>query len=66
MYFGYWKAHYALYGFSSRFIDAHRDELEARGLTSKGTLRFTEDKPLPDRLIRKIVKARITEIEDSR
>src|SRR5712691_7047194 len=27
-YFGYWKAHYALYGISSRVIGAHRAELK--------------------------------------
>jgi uncharacterized protein YdhG (YjbR/CyaY superfamily) len=63
VYFGYWKSHYALYGFSSSFIDAHADELRAHGLSSKGTLRFTADRPLPDRLVTKIVKARIAEID---
>ncbi len=62
VYFGYWKAHFALYGMGSSFIDAHRAELKAYGL-SKGTIRFPTDKPIPDRLVTKIVKARIAEIE---
>ncbi len=62
VYFGYWKAHCALYGMGSSFIDAHAGELKAYGL-SKGTIRFPADKPLPVRLVTKIVKARIAEIE---
>ena len=62
LYYGYWKAHITLYGFGSSFIDGHAAELKAYDL-SKGTLRFTPDKPLPDRLVTKIVKARIAEVE---
>lgn len=62
VYFGYWRAHCALYGTSSRFIEAHAAELKAYDL-SKGTIRFPADKPLPDRLVTKIVKARIAEVE---
>jgi uncharacterized protein YdhG (YjbR/CyaY superfamily) len=63
VYFGYWTTHCAMYGMSSSYIDAHAAELKAYGLTGKGMIRFTADKPLPDRLVRKIVKARIAEIE---
>lgn len=41
-------------------IQAHMDELQAYD-TSKGTIRFPADKPLPVRLVRKLVKSRITE-----
>ena len=41
-------------------IEAHRDELAAYG-TSKGTIRFPVDRPLPDALVRKLVKTRIAE-----
>jgi uncharacterized protein YdhG (YjbR/CyaY superfamily) len=61
-YFGYWKTHVALYGTSRRFIDAHAAELKPY-VQSKGTIQFTADKPLPERLVTKIVKARIAEIE---
>ena len=41
-------------------IEAHRKELEAYD-TSKGTVRFAMDKPLPATLVRKLVKTRIAE-----
>jgi uncharacterized protein YdhG (YjbR/CyaY superfamily) len=62
VYFAYWDAHCALYGTSSSFIDSHAAELKAYDL-SKGTIRFSADKPLPDRLVTKIVKARVAEVE---
>jgi len=62
LYYGYWKAHCSLYGMGSSFIEAHAAELKAYGLI-KGTIRFSADRPLPDRLVTKIVKARIAEIE---
>jgi uncharacterized protein YdhG (YjbR/CyaY superfamily) len=61
-YFAYWKAHIALYGTSSKFIDAHAAELKPYA-QSKGTLQFPADKPLPYGLVTKIVKAQIAEIE---
>jgi uncharacterized protein YdhG (YjbR/CyaY superfamily) len=62
VYFGYWKAHYALYGMGSRVTDAHAAELKGYVL-SKGTIQFPADKPLPYRLVTKLVKARVAEIE---
>ena len=41
-------------------VEAHKDELKAYD-TSKGTIRFQADKPLPVALVRKRVKARIAE-----
>lgn len=62
LYFGYAKAHCALYGGIGSVIDAHAAELKAYDV-SKGTIRFTTDKPLPDRLVTKLVKARMAEID---
>src|SRR5712691_10815363 len=41
-------------------IEAHKDELKAYD-TSKGTIRFQADSPLPTTLVRKLVKTRIAE-----
>jgi uncharacterized protein YdhG (YjbR/CyaY superfamily) len=41
-------------------IEAHKDELGDYN-TSKGTIRFKPDKPLPAALVRKLVKTRIAE-----
>ena len=60
MYFGYAKDHCALYGNNARFLSAAE---RTRYATGKGTIRFTADEPLSDRLVTKIVKARIAEID---
>ena len=41
-------------------VKAHQDELKAYD-TSKGTIRFPADSPLPATLVRKLVKTRIAE-----
>ncbi|HWN99318.1 MAG TPA: DUF1801 domain-containing protein [Blastocatellia bacterium] len=41
-------------------IEAHKDELKAYG-TSKGTIRFPVDSPLPTTLVQKLVKTRIAQ-----
>jgi len=41
-------------------VEAHKDELEPYG-TSKGTIRFRADRPLPATLVRRLVKTRIAE-----
>ncbi len=54
--------HIALYPMSGRAIDAHRSELEGYE-TSKGTIRFPLDRPIPTALVKKLVKTRIAENE---
>src|SRR2546421_5353570 len=56
--FGATANHCAFYLMSSSTVEAHRDELKEYD-TSKGTIRFQADKPLPVALVRKLVKARI-------
>jgi len=65
IYFGYWKAHYSLYGMGNRVTKAHAVELKDYPV-SKGTIQFPADKPLPYRLVTKMVKARVAEIEKAR
>jgi len=43
-------------------LDAFKDELK-NFRTSKGTLQFPLDKPLPAALVKKIVKARVAQQE---
>ncbi len=58
--FGAAAKHCALYPMSSATIAAHKQELSDYD-TSKGTIRFKPDHPLPAALVRKLVKARIAE-----
>jgi len=60
--FGATANHCAFYPMSSFTVEAHKDELKDNE-TSKGTIRFQPDKPLPAALVRKLVKARIAENE---
>jgi uncharacterized protein YdhG (YjbR/CyaY superfamily) len=57
--FGAAAKHCAFYPGSSP-VEAHKRELAAYG-TSKGTIRFPADRPLPATLVRKLVKTRIAE-----
>jgi len=43
-------------------IDAFKGELKSFS-TSKGTIQFPTDKPLPNALVKKLVKARLAQIE---
>lgn len=57
--FAAFKDHCSIFP-GSAVMDAHEKEL-ARYSTSKGTIRFPPDKPLPATLIKKLVKARVLE-----
>ena len=58
--FGASPNHCAFYPMSSSTVADHKDELKGYE-TSKGTIRFLVEKPLPTTLVRKLVKARIAE-----
>jgi uncharacterized protein YdhG (YjbR/CyaY superfamily) len=60
VHFGATAGHCAFYPGSGTAVEAHRREL-AGYPTSKGTIRFQPDHPLPIPLVRKIVKYRIAE-----
>lgn len=59
------KDHCSFFPMSGEVLSAFEAELEPYG-TSKGTIRFTADRPLPKALVRKIVKARLAENEARR
>jgi uncharacterized protein YdhG (YjbR/CyaY superfamily) len=56
------KNHCSLFPYSTEVLDTYEGELGALR-TSKGTIRFPAGEPLPTGLVRKLVKARIEEIE---
>ena len=58
--FGATATHCAFYLMSATTVEVHKAELEDYD-TSKGTIRFQADDPLPAALVRKLVKARIAE-----
>jgi uncharacterized protein YdhG (YjbR/CyaY superfamily) len=60
--FGATANHCAFYLMSSTAVAAHKTELKGYD-TSKGTIRFRADQPLPTAMVRKLVKARIAENE---
>ena len=56
------KKHCSFFPMQASLIDEMKDELKDYR-TSKGTLQFPLDKPLPATLVKKMVKARIAENE---
>jgi uncharacterized protein YdhG (YjbR/CyaY superfamily) len=60
--YGAFKGHCSFFPMSGRLVEDFADELKAYK-TSKGTIQFAVDKPLPAALVKKIVKARIAQNE---
>ena len=63
VFFGAWVNHCALYPGSATTLKNFRNELR-NFQTSKGTIRFSPDKPLPAALVKKLIKTRIEENND--
>ncbi len=63
--YGAFKEHCSFFPMSGRLVEEFADELKAYK-TSKGTIQFPPDKPLPAVLVKKIVKARIAQNESKK
>jgi uncharacterized protein YdhG (YjbR/CyaY superfamily) len=58
VYFAAYKKHCSLFGGTGSLTEEMKEELKAYK-TSKGTIQFTVEKPLPDELVRHIVQYRM-------
>ena len=63
--FAAFSHHCSFFPMSASVIEAFKNELQGYH-TSKGTIRFEVDKPLPAALVKKLVKARIAQNEKTR
>lgn len=59
------RDHYSFFPMSVEAIGAHRDEL-GEHVTGKGTISFAYGRPLPVRLVRKVLETRLAEAEARR
>lgn len=59
--FGAFKKHLSYFPHSSDVLDAIADDVE-KYETSKGTLKFPVERPLPKALVRKLIRARRNEL----
>lgn len=62
--FAAFKEHCSFFPMSAKVMEEYADDLE-RYETSKGTIHFKPDKPLPVALVKKLVKARVRESQPS-
>lgn len=57
------KKHLSIYPFSSRVVEEMRDKLDGFSV-SPGTIRFSVEKPLPDKIMGEIIQRRMRQIEE--
>lgn len=58
------KAHLSIFPFSPDVVDGVKDRLDGYSL-SKGTVRFSTERPLPDDVVTDVVRLRREEIDES-
>jgi uncharacterized protein YdhG (YjbR/CyaY superfamily) len=56
-----WKSHCSLYPLTDSFMASHADDIEPFDRT-KGSIHFTPQKPLPDRLLDDLILARVDDL----
>ena len=61
--FAAFKKHCSLFPWNSHTVEEFKEELK-NYTTSKGTIQFTLEKPLPVTIVKKIVKARIRDLKE--
>ena len=56
-----WKAHCSLYPLTDTFLASHAAEIEGFDRT-KGSIHFTPQKRLPDRVLDELIRARVADL----
>jgi uncharacterized protein YdhG (YjbR/CyaY superfamily) len=56
-----WKSHCSLYPLTDSFLASHANDIEPFDRT-KGSIHFTPQKPLPDRVLDDLILARVVDV----